>query len=91
MNLTFKFVYLLVKSNIMEKSLSLEAFKELVVSNKEFKNELISKRDIVDVDNGTMTIHSENLNKYLEKYACKNAEDLIDTLWYSYGLFVKVV
>lgn len=71
--------------------LSLDAFKSMVSSNNEFKNSLISKNDIIDWDNGTMVIYSENINKYLEKYACKNAEDLVDTLWYSYGMFVKII
>lgn len=71
--------------------LSLDAFKSMLSSNNEFKNSLISKNDIIDWDNGTMVIYSENINKYLEKYACKNAEDLVDTLWYSYGMFVKII
>ena len=71
--------------------LSLDAFKSMISSNNEFKNSLISKNDIIDWDNGTMVIYSENINKYLEKYACKNAEDLVDTLWYSYGMFVKII
>ena len=71
--------------------LSLDAFKSMVSSNNEFKNSLISKNDIIDWDNGTMVIHGENINKYLEQYACKDADDLIDTLWYSYGMFVKII
>lgn len=72
-------------------TLTLDAFKNMVSSSTDFKNLLISKSDIIDWDNGTMVIYSENINKYLEKYACKNAEDLVDTLWYSYGIFVKIV
>ena len=71
--------------------LSLDAFKSMLSSNNEFKNSLISKNDIIDWDNGTMVIYSENINKYLEQYACKDADDLIDTLWYSYGMFVKII
>ena len=71
--------------------LSLDAFKSMLSSNNEFKNSLISKNDIIDWDNGTMVIYSENINKYLEKYACKDTDDLIDTLWYSYGVFVKII
>ena len=71
--------------------LTLDAFKSMVSSNNEFKNSLISKNDIIDWDNGTMVIYSENINKYLEKYACKDADDLIDALWYSYGVFVKII
>lgn len=72
-------------------TLTLDAFKSMVSLNNDFKNSLIGKNDIIDWDNGTMMIYSENINKYLEKYACKNAEDLVDTLWYSYGIFVKIV
>lgn len=72
-------------------TLTFDDFKSMVSSNDEFKNLLIGKNDIIDWDNGTMMIYSENINKYLEKYACKNAEDLVDTLWYSYGVFVKIV
>ena len=72
-------------------TLTLDAFKSMVSSSNEFKNSLIGTNDIIDCDNGTMMIYSENINKYLEKYACKNAEDLVDTLWYSYGIFVKIV
>lgn len=71
--------------------MSLDAFKDMVKTNDDFKKEIISKNDVVDIDNGTMMIYTENLNKYLEKYACKDANDLIDTLWYSYGVFVKVI
>ena len=71
--------------------LSLDAFKSMLSSNNEFKNSLISKNDIIDWDNGTMVIYSENINKYLEQYACEDADDLIDTLWYSYGVFVKII
>lgn len=71
--------------------MSLDAFKDMVKTNDDFKKEIISKNDVVDIDNGTMMIYSENLNKYLEQYSCKDANDLIDTLWYSYGVFVKVI
>ena len=72
-------------------TLSLDAFKSMVSSSNEFKNSIIGKNDIIDWDNGTMMIYSENINKYLEQYACKDAKDLIDTLWYSYGMFVKII
>ena len=71
--------------------MSLDAFKDMLKSDIDFKKEIINKNDVVDIDNGTMMIYSENVGKYLEKYACKDAEDLIDTLWYSYGVFVKVI
>ena len=72
-------------------TLSLDAFKSMLSSNNDFKNSLIGKSDIIDWDNGTMMIYNENINKYLEKYACKDANDLIDTLWYSYGMVVKII
>lgn len=71
--------------------MSLDAFKDMLKSDVDFKKEIINKNDVVDIDNGTMMIYSENLNKYLEQYSCKDANDLIDTLWYSYGVFVKVI
>ena len=72
-------------------TLSLDAFKSILSSNSDFKNSLIGKNDIIDWDNGTMMIYNENINKYLERYACKDANDLIDTLWYSYGMVVKII
>lgn len=88
--LLYFFLYI-CKKYVEMRILSLDAFKSMVSSNNEFKNSLISKNDIIDWDNGTMVIYSENINKYLEKYACKDADDLIDTLWYSYGVFVKII
>ena len=87
----FYFFLYICKKYVEMGILSLDAFKSMVSSNNEFKNSLISKNDIIDWDNGTMVIYSENINKYLEKYACKDADDLIDTLWYSYGVFVKII
>lgn len=72
-------------------SLTFEEFKALARTN-EFKEKFNTKRtDLIDLDNGVMRIYSENLNKYLEKYACKDAEDLEDTLYYSYGIYCKVI
>ena len=45
----------------------------------------------IDMDNGVMTIRKSNLNKYLEKYSCKDEDDLQDTLWFNYGIFVRIV
>ena len=36
--------------------------------------------DVINIEGGVMEIHAENLDKYLEKYACKNLDDLQDTL-----------
>ena len=73
------------------KSFSLDEFKEKVNTDKEFVKEISEKSDFIDLDNGTMTIHRDNLSKYLEQYLCKSESDLEDTLRYSYGIFVKVV
>lgn len=49
------------------------------------------RNDVFDMDNGTAVIQRRNLGKYLEKYACRDEEDLSDTLWYNYGMFVRIV
>ena len=49
------------------------------------------RNDVFDMDNGTAVIRRGNLGKYLEKYSCKDEEDLSDTLWYNYGMFVRIV
>lgn len=68
--------------------MTLEEFKE---KGKVLKQEIVNSNDTVDIEHGMMTIHLENINKYLEKYACKDAEDLEETLWNGYGVFVKVL
>lgn len=75
----------------MAKTFSLEDFKERAMNDNGFRDELVGKTDIIDLDNGTMIIYAEHLNKYLEQYACKDAQDLEDTLWYSYGVWVKII
>lgn len=52
------------------------------------KKELL---DQIDIKNGHMTIHKSNINKYLEKYMCKNEDDLSDTLYYNLGVWVKII
>lgn len=74
----------------MGKVLSLDAFKEMVHTDAEFKNSIV-RQDVVDKDNGIMRIYSENINKYLEEYACKDIDDLEDTLYYHYGIFCTVI
>ena len=74
-----------------KKVFSLDSFKDMITNNNDFKEEIISKQDLIDLDNGVMRIYAENLNKYLEKYACKNAEDLENTLYYSYGIYCTVI
>lgn len=70
--------------------MTLDDFKELMKNDKSVKYNY-GRSDIIDLDNGTMLIYAENIEKYLEQYACKNAEELSDTLWYYYGIFVKIV
>lgn len=69
----------------MGKSYSIDEFKELMEKKKPFK------LDDIDFENGRMMIHRCNIDKYLEKYACKDEFDLSDTMWNSFGCFVKVV
>jgi hypothetical protein len=74
----------------MTKTLSLDAFKALG-NNQDFKSKITGRVDSVDFDNGTAIIYAEHINKYLEKYSCKDVTDLEDTLWFNYGVFVKVI
>ena len=69
--------------------MNLEEFKELVSNDEEFKNNLSGNSDLVC--DGALKISSKNLNLYLEKYACKDAQDLEDTLYYCYGIYCKVI
>lgn len=74
----------------MKNGFTLEEFK-MMNNNHEFRKKIINRSDSIDFDNGSMTIYAENLNKYLEKYSCKDAEDLENTLWFSYGVYLKIV
>lgn len=74
-----------------KETLSLDAFKNMVSTNEEFKTHIIGRHDIIDLEHGIMRICSENINKYLEKYACKNLEDLENTLYYNYGVYCTVI
>ena len=47
--------------------------------------------DIIDLDNGSMIIQRENLNKYLKLHMCADEVSLIDYMWYNYGVIVKVI
>ena len=71
--------------------LTLDAFKNLVKTDQNFSDRVKNVSDVIDLDNGSMTIHRANLNRYLERYMCKSEDDLSDTMWYSYGVFVKIV
>lgn len=69
----------------MGKTFTLESFKDFV------KSEHSKKKDDIDIKNGKMTIHKSNINKYLEKYMCKNENDLFDTLYGSFGIWMKII
>lgn len=73
----------------MAKALSLDGFKALVTEDDTLRGTLSG--DIIDKEHGVMRIHAANVSKYLEKYACRDEEDLCDTLYYSYGVFCQVV
>lgn len=51
----------------------------------------IFEHDKLDIDNLFLIIHKSNLEKYYNKYKCKNTNDLIDMLWLNYGISVKIV
>ena len=72
------------------KTLSLDAFKTLVKTDETFKKSF-QRHDSIDFECGTAVIYRENLMKELERFACKDEEDLIDTLYYSHGIFARVV
>ena len=72
-------------------SLTFDAFKDLMANDTSFRKEITNTNDIIDMDNGTMVIHRQNITKYLERYMCKDEDDLKDTMWYNYGVFVKIV
>ena len=74
-----------------KKTMNLDEFKELMTNEKEEKDRILGRCDVIDLDNGVMRIYPEHINKYLEQYACKDAQDLEDTLWYSYGVWVHVI
>ena len=72
-------------------SLTFDAFKDLVANDISLREKITNTNDIIDMDNGTMVIHRQNISKYLERYMCKDEDDLQDTMWYNYGVFVKVI
>lgn len=75
----------------MAQKFSLESFKDALIESYDLRDSLAGTSDVLDFDNGTGLIHRENINRYLERYACKNAEELSDALWYGYGMYVKIV
>jgi len=69
----------------MGKTYTLDEFRNFVKKEDPFK------MDRFDMEHGKASIHRCNLDKYLEKYACRDEEDLGDTLWYSYGCLIKII
>jgi hypothetical protein len=72
-------------------TLSLDAFKDALKNNAAMLDGILGTSDTIDFDNGSAIIHRSHINAYLEKYLCKSEEDLEDTLWYNYGVFVKII
>ena len=46
--------------------------------------------EFFDTNHGVAEIPKNKLNQYLEKYCCKNENELSDTLWLNYGVLLKV-
>ena len=69
---------------------SFKSLKDLTAIKKSLPSGNYSNGDIFDFDNGVMVIKRHNLNKYLEKYICKNEDELKDTLWFNYGVFLRI-
>ena len=76
---------------------TLDSFKSAVKTDVAFKNAIINDvnddmgQDLFDFDNGVAIIHERNLVKYLEKYMCKDQDELSDYLYYNKGIFLKVI
>lgn len=79
----------------MEK-FSFDSFKESVKTNSILKDigdnmDSNANKDMFYPDSGIAIIHERNLMKYLEKFMCKNQEELSDFLYYKKGIFLKVI
>ena len=74
----------------MAKGFSLEAFKEAIANDK-VKVLIDTEKDSFSPEDGVAIIYRKNLNKYLEKFMCKNEEELSDFLYYKKGIFLKVI
>lgn len=75
----------------MAQKFSLDSFKEALSTDVNLRENISAASDLIDFDNGSAIIHRQNINKYLERYLCKNEHELMDTLWYNYGVFVRIV
>lgn len=70
--------------------MNLSDFQSALKNNKEFRESIETSSDICDIENGIMIINEQNINKYLEQYMCKDEEDLSDTLFYKFGIYLTV-
>ena len=68
--------------------MTLEEFKANAGTIKQVLSE---SRDTIDIEHGVMIIHEDNLMKYLEKYLCKDEDELSDTLYYRYGVYIRIL
>ena len=75
----------------MKKTFSLDSFKEALSVDVDFKSSLAGESDVFDEENGVAVVHENNISKYLEKYMCKDQEELSDFLYYHHGIFLKIV
>ena len=68
-----------------------EEFKEKFNTDDLFRESIAPREtEVIDLDHGYMSVARENLSKYLERYMCKDENDLQDTLWYNYGVYVRI-
>ena len=75
----------------MGKTFTLDAFKEAINVDKDFKASLSSETDLFDEEHGVAVVHQSNIMKYLEKFMCKDQNELQDYLYYNKGIFLKVI
>ena len=47
--------------------------------------------DVIDLENGSMIILKDNLNTYLKMYMCNTEDELKDSMWFNYGIIVKII
>ena len=73
------------------KTFSLESFKDAINVDKALKDKIVGDIDTFDEENGIAVVHQGNLSKYLEKFMCKDQDELSDYLYYYKGIFLKVI
>lgn len=47
--------------------------------------------DVFDFDNGSILIYKDNLKKYLDRHNCRNESELKDSMWFDYGIVVRII